>query len=66
MTPVEPRLRFTAWLDARERAELDRVAGELGVSRNYVMRLALRVGLGLSIPPALAGAISQPQAKGET
>lgn len=45
--------RFTAWLSDEERHGLDRMAEEFGSSTNYVLRLAVRAALGLSLPKGL-------------
>lgn len=50
-------VRFTCWLTERERYELERKSGELQVSLNHVLRVALRAGLGLPQNEALAQSV---------
>lgn len=42
--------RFTAYLTAAERGELDARAREYGTSANVVLRMAVRKTFGLTIP----------------
>jgi hypothetical protein len=45
------------WLSEEERDALDRVATDLGVSRNQITRTALRTLLGLPVSDRLVGAV---------
>lgn len=39
--------RFTAWLSDVEREKLEEAAAELGTTKNFIVRTALRAWLGL-------------------
>jgi hypothetical protein len=45
-------IRFTTWLTDREAYELERISEELRFSKNQVLRIAFRVGVGLPEPAA--------------
>jgi hypothetical protein len=44
-------VRFTAWVSVAERAAIKSRARELNTSANYVVRMAVRDSLGLTVQP---------------